>query len=76
MSNTKLRKTASANSLAKELANGHADIVSKPGAGNTSRHGFKYVLLRLAMPAIRLHRYRNARARMLQEVFSDLDCGN
>jgi hypothetical protein len=43
--------------------------------GSASRRGFKFALQRLTQPAVRLHRYRNVRTRMLQDALCDLDCG-
>jgi hypothetical protein len=46
-----------------------------PAAGERVRkHFWREAVSQVAMPALRLHRYRNARTRMLHEALCDLDC--
>jgi hypothetical protein len=80
MSKAKLKGTTAIDPVtvgsADRIADRIADLSAEPGDGSASGHGFKFVLQRLTQPAIRLHRYRNVRTRMLQDALCDLDCGS
>jgi hypothetical protein len=76
MSKAKLKGTTAIDPVTVGSADRIADLTAEPGDGSASRHGLKFVLQRLTQPAMRLHRYRNVRTRMLQDALGDLDCGS